>query len=294
MAAGLMSGLRGLFDSRHGQTVAGARFRLADLHEGSRDRREAIVRSLCMGTYLGNDTVLCRVLGRYKMLVDATDMVISPHLICDGFWEMWHTEVMARLLKPGMTAVDIGANLGYFTLLMADLVGPTGRVHAFEPNAAMAARLRGSLGINGFEGWATLHEMALGDRNGRARLLVPEGEPGGGHVVDRDYPGAMDVRLRSFDAMPELAQADYIKMDVEGAEPQVWAGMQARLRDSRPLTIVLEFTTDRYRDAPGFVDEFANAGFSLAVIDPVSGITSIDRETLLSKSDQEQLVILRR
>lgn len=57
------------------------------------------------------------------MFVDTDDLSLSMHLISEGYWEFWLTEVVAKLVKPGMTAVDIGANLGYFSLMMGELVG---------------------------------------------------------------------------------------------------------------------------------------------------------------------------
>ncbi len=73
------------------------------------------MRALCESAYLGDETALCRVLGRYKMFVDTSDNSLSPHLMLDGYWEMWLTEALARAIRPGMTVVDVGANLGYFT-----------------------------------------------------------------------------------------------------------------------------------------------------------------------------------
>lgn len=282
-------------DARALQAAAGTTLSLGDLSSLPREQLEPVVRSLCSYAYLGGSTGLCRVLGRYKMLVDTDDIGVSVHLIADGFWEMWLTTAMLRLVRPGMTAVDIGANLGYFSLLMGDLVGPGGRVHAFEPNAGLAGRLRKSLAMNGFGDRATVHEQAIGDRSGAARLFVPANEPGGGHVLhdEATLPGA-DIRIDRFDALPELAEADVIKIDVEGAEHAVWRGMAGFLASGRAVTVVLEFTAARYPDPGAFVDEMLAAGFALAVIRHDGVIAPVDRATLLAAPMEEQLVILRR
>lgn len=282
-------------DARVLQAARGSILSLDELAERPRDESERVIRSLCSCAYLGGSTALCRVLGRYKMLVDTEDMGVSVHLIGDGFWEMWLTAAMLRLVKPGMTAVDLGANLGYFSLLMSDLVGAGGRVHAFEPNAGLAGRLRKSLAINGFGERATVHEQAIGDRSGSARLFVPANEPGGGHVLhdEATLPGA-DIRIDRFDVLPALAGADFVKIDVEGAEHAVWRGMAGFLATGRPVTIVLEFTAARYPDPGAFVDEVLAAGFALSVIRHDGGIAPIDRATLLASPMKEQLVLLQR
>lgn len=282
-------------DSRFMQGASGALFSLPELLTRSREQNEAIIRSLCFGAYLGGTTALCRVLGRYKMLVDTDDLGVSVHLMAEGSWEMWHTEVTAQLLKPGMKAIDVGANVGYFSVLMSELVGEAGSVHAFEPNPVIAARLRNSLAINGFADRATVYDFALGDRDGTARLYIPERAPGGAHVLHdmSDLPGT-DIRIRRFDAVPELADADFIKIDVEGAEQAVWHGMKGLLDSGRPMTIVLEFTAERYDDSGGFVDEILASGFSLSLIHLDQGILPTDRAALLSKPMEEQLVLLRR
>src|SRR5688572_23436882 len=84
--------------------------------------------------YMGDNTAIVRVLGKYIMWVDTTDIGITPHLSLNGYWESWITLAMARVLQPGWTCIDVGANHGYYTLIMADAVGPSGKVISIEPN----------------------------------------------------------------------------------------------------------------------------------------------------------------
>ena len=294
-ARSLVRGRPRASDPRQLQIAAGTPFDLGDLLTRPRDRNQAVVQSLCYNAFLGNKTSLCRVLGRFRMYVDTTDLGLSSHLLTLGYWEMWHTEAMARLVRPGMTAVDIGANLGYFTVLMSELVGPSGRVHAFEPNPALAERLRKSVYVNGFA-WTTVHELALSDAAGEAALSVPAGDPKNGQIVPIG-PGGPRLRVETgrLDALPGLLDADILKIDVEGAEQAVWRGMAGLLESPRPLTIVLEFTMGRYEDPAAFVDQLTRHGFSLEVIDPFDGIVPIDRAWLLSRPHgEDQLVVLRR
>lgn len=252
-----------------------------------RTRNEALYRSLCSPVYVGNGTALCRVLGRYKILVDAADCGHSAHLLLEGFWEMAVTEAMRAALRPGMNAIDVGANLGYFALLMADLVGERGRVHAVEPNPSIASRLRRSVEMNGFAGRTAVHEVPLSDLDGQEMMLVvPDGEPKNAALRPpaeaASFPGARHaVWTRRLDTLLGDAKVDFVKIDAEGLEEAIWRGMRGLLDRRSPLTVFLEFRTDRYGDPAGFVAELLRDGFALARIDPEHGVLPTTPEEVL-------------
>lgn len=265
----------------------------------SRQRNEAVIRQLCANAYLGDGRSLCRVLGRYKMIVDTSDVGLSSHLLLDGYWEMWLTELLTEIVKPGMTVVDVGANLGYFTLLMADLVGPAGSVHAFEPNTDLARRMSQSLAINGFEAITTVHEQALADTEDEVLLVVPTDEPKNGHLLPANHPIAGDqatetrlMRTRRLDSYPEVLKADLIKIDADTSELAIWLGMSGILEAKRPLTIVLEFARVRYADPGAFIDRIVADGFTLAEITLEAGITPTSREAILAAPSTEDVMLL--
>ncbi|MFL9840416.1 FkbM family methyltransferase [Sphingomonas sp. ST-64] len=275
---------------------SGQYFDIWNLLKPPRHLNEAAVRALCRNAFLGGDWSVCRVLGRYRMFVDTQDVGLSTFLLLDGYWEMWTTEAMLRFIRPGMTAVDIGANLGYFSLLMGDLVGPTGRVVAFEPNPRMAARARQSAHVNGFAGITQIHEVALSDHGGETVMFVPPTEPKNAHfsqATGRD--GEMRVRVQRADAFDAILDADFIKIDTEGAEEAVWRGMEGILRRNRPLTIFLEFTPARYPDPAAFLDTILASGFALNRIDYFDATTvpAVSRADVLDAPPHEdQMLVL--
>ena len=124
--------------------------------------QQAQVRRAAMGVNLGDGTILCRMLGRYRMVVSAADEGLALPLIVDGYWELAVTRYIGGRVKPGMACADIGANLGYFSVLMGDLVGPTGQLTAFEPFAPNIALLERNLRLNGLEGWCKVAPVAIG------------------------------------------------------------------------------------------------------------------------------------
>jgi FkbM family methyltransferase len=257
-----------------------------------------MIRSNCVTAYLGENVALCRVLGRHKMFVDTRDIGLSTHLMLDGYWEMWLTEMMARVIKPGMTVGDVGANLGYFTLLMAELVGPEGRVHAFEPNPAVANLLARSTDINGFRDRVTLHTDPLGDVDGAPVFLaVPPGEPKNAHITkNSNYPGAIALTTRRLDAYPDMLCADVIKIDAEGAELDIWRGMSGLLAGrTKPMTLFMEFAACRYPNPGAFIDELTASGLALAVLETDGSVASRTRAQILEAPHQiDQMLVLTR
>jgi FkbM family methyltransferase len=295
----LLSGIAARL-TRRSSTDAGIRlFHLDHLLTHSRQRNEAVIRALCSNAYLGDERSLCRVLGRYKMIVDTTDVGLSSHLLLDGYWEMWLTELLTKLVKPGMKVVDVGANLGYFSLLMADLVGSGGHVYAFEPNTDLARRMTQSLAINGFADIATVHEQALADAEGDVLLVVPTDEPKNGHLLPADHPVSGDaatetrfMRTRRLDSYAELLDADLIKIDADTSELAIWHGMAGILAQQRSLTIVLEFARMRYADPGAFIDQIVADGFTLAEITLEAGIQTTTRAAILAAPPTEDVMLL--
>jgi FkbM family methyltransferase len=146
-----------------------------------------------------------------------------------AFRERYEPElvILDRLVGPGQVAVDVGASYGIYTCILARLVGPAGRVYAFEPAAEAAAVLRRNVERNGL-GWVEVHQLACGHASGSG-VLHHEPDP------SRNWLAASgegeEVAVVRLDDVVE--RADFIKIDVEGAEELVLLGA-ARVVESRP------------------------------------------------------------
>jgi hypothetical protein len=150
----------------------------------SRDQFERTCRLNVDHIYIGNETVLCKVLSRYKMYVTTKDLGIAPHLVMDGYWESWLSQLFAQIIEPGYNCLDIGANFGYFSILMSELCGDTGKTVSIEPNPEICELLNKTRFTNG--GKFELIQAALADKKGEALLTVNNGELGGGTIKKND------------------------------------------------------------------------------------------------------------
>jgi FkbM family methyltransferase len=247
---------------------------IPELASSDRFDLEAFCRAQGQSAYLGDHTALCRVLGRYKIYVDTRDTGFGSNLLLDGFWEMWLTKFIARHVTVGMVAIDVGANYGYYTLILADLVGEDGHVYAVEPNPAAAIALRRSIGLNGAAGRTTVIEAAAGAADGnRLLLFAPHGEPKNATIIaspDQVSAASGTVHTVSEVALDTIAAErgliDFIKIDAEGAEEGIIAGALKTLARDKPH-LVLEFNSARYRDPRAFLTQLTSLYGRLRHID---------------------------
>ena len=266
----------------------------ADIAKLSRSDLEQAAQGRTQTMYLGDGVVLARVLTRYKMLLHTTDRGFGNHVAMDGFWEIWITQFFARTLKPGMCVVDVGANYGYYTMLFADCTTSTGQVLAVEPNPNAAGLLRQSIQLNGFGAHTRVVEAALGATpNSSARLFVPNGEPKNAHISE--YTGsegtAHTVALTTLDDLVVgLDRVDMVKIDAEGAEEAIVAGMAFTLSRHRP-GVVLEFNTGRCADPAALLDRLLAVYGGVSVIDSRGMAVPVDREIVLTTRNSEDWML---
>ncbi len=191
-------------------------------------------------------------MSRYKLLLDTRDRGFAAHVLLDGYWEMWLTIFVCRHLRAGMIVVDVGANFGYYTLLMADLVAANGHVFAVEPNPAVAGLLRQSVLLNGFAEQTSVIECAAGAHSAeRVVLFSPMGEFKNARIVDTPQPTEANegtfskVSQKTIDEIvADAPRVDFLKIDAEGAEELIIEGMDRCISLHKP-SFVLEFNAAR-------------------------------------------------
>lgn len=189
----------------------------------------------------------------YEMYLDLKDRGISRTLLLFGQRELEHKLILERVLRPGMTVLDIGCNIGYYALMELRLIGPEGTLIGVEPSAANVELAKRNLALNGYSD-IEIHHKAISDTKGTKELFMSHMSnlntfhttgTGGAHLdgttseVDIDtVPGVMAGR-----------HLDLIRMDVEGHEVEVLNGLLPAIEqgDMRPM-VIFETHLSRYDD----------------------------------------------
>jgi FkbM family methyltransferase len=200
--------------------------------------------------------------------------------------------VIAANVRPGDFAIDAGANIGIHCVSMAASVGPTGKVLAFEPTPQLAAALAKTAVLNGFRQRVEVCQAAVGDRSGTAAFGILAHSPSNS-LFANEATGAVEVQAVRIVTLDEIVPpgqvVNFVKMDIEGAEPLAWAGMKRVLRESRDIRVVLEWSSSHFKvsgfDPHTFASDIREEGFEIFEIletgassDPLSfeGVSSLD------------------
>jgi FkbM family methyltransferase len=211
------------------------------------------------------------------LLLDPKDKVITPFILDHGAYEPAETAVFRSLLRPGETFIDVGANIGWYTVLASRIVGPKGRVIAFEPAPGSFDLLRRNAELNGCRN-VILEPKALSKEPGTLRLHLDD--------VNRGHHSILKLpELKRTIEVPAVRLDDYlkdddhaislIKIDTEGAEGFVLAGMAETLRRHPRMAIILEFFPRLLRlsgyEPEAFLRQFVELGYEIEVIEASSG-----------------------
>lgn len=180
------------------------------------------------------------------LYLDAADTVITPGLVGIGEWEPGLTSLLGTHVQPGMTFVDVGAHVGYFTCLAGRLVGPRGLVLAFEPSPRNYELLLANVWRNGLTN-VVCFPWAVSDRSSFVGLHLSDTNTGDNRIYGGG--GSVTVRAVALDALAALRPpVDVVKIDVQGAEEAVFRGAAHLLEQSPEALVVAEFSVHEASD----------------------------------------------
>jgi FkbM family methyltransferase len=205
------------------------------------------------------------------------DRIVSAALRRDGIWEPFETALVRDCLQPGQVFVDVGANLGYFSLLAAARVGTEGRVFAFEPDPGNYERMRGSVELNGFATCISVEQAALADKDGPGRLFLSEDNLGDHQVYAGDAQRrSLPIRLlRGADYLASrTTRIDLVKIDTQGSEFHVVQGLLPLLARQMPAaSMLVELTPFSLRQAGAsgrvLIESLAGLGSPFWIVDHI-------------------------
>ncbi len=238
----------------------------------------------------------------FSIYVQEEDAAVGQH-VKRGEYEPHVTAVFRERLRPGMQVVDIGANIGYFTMLSASLVGPSGGVLAVEPNPECVKLLEASRRENSFDNVDVIQAAAgqeLGllvlNRSYSNAMTSPTPSDVGALIASTTVPS-----VRLDDLIADTTKIDLVKVDVEGAEYNALFGMRATLERCHPA-IVSEFSPDMMPGISGvngrqYLGFFIELGYRISVIEHDGRLTpcGVDPEKVMdayAKSGVDHIDIL--
>lgn len=219
-----------------------------------------------------NDRISLASSKGFSIYVNDDDTAVGQHVKRDVY-EPHVTAVFRDRLRPGMHVLDIGANIGYYTMLSASVVGSSGSVTAIEPNPDSAKMLEASRRANSFDNVLVI-QVAAGRELG---LLVLHGSYG--NVMTSAAPDDAKALINSTtvptfrvdDLIPRNKNVDFVKIDVEGAEYNALLGASELIKRCHP-TIVSEFSPSTMPgisgiDGRGYLRFLLGFGYTIAVIE---------------------------
>lgn len=171
--------------------------------------------------------------------VNMQDRHVSAHCIA-GNYETDNSAIIRTLLRRDSVFLDVGANIGWFTVLASTIIGPEGHIHCFEPQPHIAHRLGRTIALNRLEQLVSFHQKGVWSEPGSMALTgnAESGNQGAGHLAPKGHDASESsiVELITLDSLG-LDRCDLIKMDIEGAEPRAMDGAERLLRHARPIIL---------------------------------------------------------
>jgi len=242
-----------------------------------------------------------------KMLnMDLRDGALSSTLYANGVWEPEETSFVGKTLHPGMVFVDVGANIGYYTVIASELVGRSGQVFAFEPDPGNFAFLQKNIDANNCAN-VVASQKAVAAATQRLRLYRSEDNFGDHRIYEPKDETlhrqgktrlAIDIDAISLDDYFALnpTHVDFLKMDIQGAEYEAFIGMRKLLGQNPDITILTEFWPKGLGEAgvspQVFLDEVRSSGFTIYLLDHGRSHEVSNSEILGGLSDEAYLSLV--
>jgi FkbM family methyltransferase len=229
--------------------------------------------------------------------LNSADEFLTQHVLERGIWEPEETQLILEQLRRGDTVIDVGANIGWYTILASRAVGDDGLVIAFEPDPTNFELLKRNVESNGCRN-VRLEQKALSNKPGSVTLFLHESNKGMHSLLSfKESEGSIDVEAVSlYDYLSaNTRRIDFVKIDVEGAEAFVLEGMRKTLAANPDMSLLLEFVPERFvaagYDPQSILSQLECGGFHFHEVATSGGLeTRVGIQDLLRRvNSQERL-----
>lgn len=207
--------------------------------------------------------------------LEKTDITVSGPIALHAY-ENTQVDLFRKVIEPGMTVIDIGAHIGYYSVIAGRRVGDKGKVFSFEPEEHNFSLLSKNIAGNNI-GWVEPIPIAIGEQEGVAHLFINTTNKGNHSLVSRASSETKEVPLSTLDRWLDerkITKVDVIKLDIEGAEMRAFKGMRKTLANNPGVKIFMEFYPEALRAMHTNPIDLLNAitaeGFSMWAIDEKS------------------------
>ncbi|WP_028589695.1 FkbM family methyltransferase [Paenibacillus massiliensis] len=201
------------------------------------------------GTYIGNNKMLVKLAFNAMLTISSNDYSLMPILVTSGAFEAPLTKYFIKHVKPGNVVVDVGTNVGYFTLLSAKLVGTSGKVIGYEANPEMYSFAQDNIAMNWLTDQVTLVNKAIYSENRQLQFQTSERFHGYSSINERptdelvrDQFTCIEVEAVTLDSELEaIDRIDLLKIDIEGGEYQAFLGAIDSIKSKKIRKISFEW-----------------------------------------------------
>jgi FkbM family methyltransferase len=210
-----------------------------------------------------------------KLFVNSNDPVITPSLFLNGTYEPFETKIFMNLIKENDILLDIGANIGYYSIIAASII-KKGKIYAFEPEPHNYDLLTRNIKINGYNNIIPVQKV-VSNFNGKVKMYI-DNKNTGSHSLSQEnvanlknYLEVNSIKLDDYLEGINQRKVDIIKMDVQGAESQVIDGLTKTLHHNTSIKIIMEFwpkgLINMEINPIKFLQKIKTLGFKIAVLD---------------------------
>ena len=224
-------------------------------------------------SYFSNKSEIVKDIQGNKMILSLKDFGISRELALYGFHEKNSTRQIKNILKPGMKIVEVGANIGYYALIEAKLIGKSGIVYAFEPSPNNFEFLKRNIALNKYKN-VEIYKKAIGPETGTSKFFVANRSNLSSLIKREDWASlyndnnCIDVAVIKLDEFLKDKKVDLIRMDIEGYELEVLKGLKDTLSSyDAPQYFFIEIHSELLHkqdySAGGTIRYLENFGYSV-------------------------------